>query len=49
MKRTLLVVPALYALWFGVRRDEPMEPVIARVDREAQSGEGAMPFPIAAE
>src|SRR5205814_2630610 len=31
---TLLVVPALYALWFGVRRDEPMEPVIARADRE---------------
>src|SRR3954447_6869592 len=46
---TLIVVPALYAMWFKVRRDEAMEPAVAEFDRAGQSGEGAMPFPIAAE
>src|SRR4051794_9195483 len=46
---TLLVVPALYALWFGVKRDEPIALAIPGLDHEGQSGEGTIPFPIAAE
>jgi multidrug efflux pump subunit AcrB len=42
---TLLVVPALYALWFRVRRDEPIGALIAPHDAEQM----AMPLPIAAE
>src|SRR5947199_3422538 len=34
---TLLVVPALSALWFGARRDEPTEPAVAEFDRAGQS------------
>ena len=42
---TLLVVPALYALWFRVRKDEP-----APADAEAEGVEsGATPFLAAAE
>jgi multidrug efflux pump subunit AcrB len=44
---TLLVVPALYALWFRVRRDEPLAPI---VPEEAETFETeAAPMPIAAE
>jgi multidrug efflux pump subunit AcrB len=42
---TLLVVPALYALWFRVREDEPQHDVDAARDFE----EERIPFPIAAE
>jgi hypothetical protein len=32
---TLLVVPALYALWFRVRRDEPGRlPIVVETDAE---------------
>jgi hypothetical protein len=44
---TLLVVPALYALWFRVRRDEPLAPIVPE-HVEAQEPEAA-PMPIAAE
>ena len=44
---TLLVVPALYALWFGVKRDEPLG-ASAGLDSSEQSRD-AMPLPIAAE
>jgi hypothetical protein len=41
---TLVVVPALYALWFRVRADEPLH------NAEARPFEGAtIPFPIAEE
>jgi hypothetical protein len=43
---TLLVVPALYALWFRVRRDEPLEALpqpMYRFDRDTS------PLRIAAE
>jgi multidrug efflux pump len=43
---TLLVVPALYALWFRVRRDEPMQ---APEDSLRPFDPGPVPFPIAAE
>ena len=39
---TLLVVPALYALWFRVRKDEPA-PV------EHPVAEGVVPMAVAAE
>jgi multidrug efflux pump subunit AcrB len=42
---TLLVVPALYALWFRVREDEPKRAAEAAQDFEDER----MPFPIAAE
>ena len=43
---TLLVVPALYALWFKVRRDETAQPVAEQLN--ALGGE-VTPLPIAAE
>jgi hypothetical protein len=43
---TLLVVPALYALWFRVRRDEPLE---ARPQPAHAIGRSTVPLPIAAE
>jgi Cu/Ag efflux pump CusA len=44
---TLLVVPALYALWFRVRRDESLAPL---VPEQADTREPeAAPMPIAAE
>jgi hypothetical protein len=44
---TLLVVPALYALWFRVRRDEPLAPIVSE---QADTFEHqAAPMPIAAE
>jgi multidrug efflux pump subunit AcrB len=43
---TLLVVPALYALWFRVRQDEPVE---ALRDPVLAFGRGTTPLPIAAE
>jgi multidrug efflux pump subunit AcrB len=44
---TLLVVPALYALWFRVRRDEPLAPIVPE-HADAREAEAA-PMPIAAE
>ena len=46
---TLLVVPALYALWFRVRRDEPITPLITNTDRAESSDREKAPLPIAAE
>jgi hypothetical protein len=43
---TLLVVPALYALWFRVRRDEPVAPMS---EQSEQSDLEAAPMRIAAE
>jgi multidrug efflux pump subunit AcrB len=42
---TLLVVPALYAIWFRVRTDEPVEALLTR----AELAHEAVPFGIAAE
>jgi multidrug efflux pump subunit AcrB len=42
---TLLVVPALYALWFRVREDEPKHEADAAQDFEDEP----LPFPMAAE
>jgi hypothetical protein len=44
---TLLVVPALYALWFRVRADEPLQ--ASAIDLVDQSSWVAAPFRIAAE
>jgi multidrug efflux pump len=46
---TLLVVPALYALWFRVRRDEPVEAPLAPFEQEPALAEEAHPMRIAAE
>ncbi len=43
---TLLVVPALYALWFRVRKDEPNATGAALMD---QSELEVIPFRVAAE
>ena len=43
---TLLVVPALYALWFRVRADEPKQ---AAADFAEEFEDEPLPFPIAAE
>ena len=43
---TLLVVPALYAIWFRVRRDEPLE---ALPEPMRTFGRDTAPLPIAAE
>jgi len=42
-----VVVPALYALWFGVRRDEPLAPIGAGGGGDVRDRSG--PMPIAAE
>jgi multidrug efflux pump subunit AcrB len=46
---TLLVVPALYALWFRVRADESSDRSVERLRLTDQIGRGPMPVPIAAE
>jgi len=46
---TLLVVPALYALWFRVRADESRSIPVERPKLAGQVGRGPMPMPIAAE
>ena len=45
---TLLVVPALYALWFRVRRDETAETPVVPEETKSLGGE-VSPLPIAAE
>jgi hypothetical protein len=46
---TLLVVPALYALWFRVRAEESGDKPVERLRLMDQIGRGPMPMPIAAE
>ena len=46
---TLLVVPALYAMWFRVRSDESLDVSVERPRLTNQFGRGPMPIPIAAE
>jgi multidrug efflux pump len=46
---TLLVVPALYALWFRVRQQEPAEAPLAPLEQEPAQAEEAYPMRIAAE
>ncbi len=46
---TLLVVPALYALWFRVRREESIEPSIVPAEPLDSFVRGAVPVRIAAE
>jgi multidrug efflux pump subunit AcrB len=46
---TLLVVPALYALWFRVRADESADISVERPRLTHQIGRGPIPMPIAAE
>jgi Cu/Ag efflux pump CusA len=46
---TLLVVPALYALWFRVRRDEPLAPMVPVEADTFETGAEASAMPIAAE
>jgi multidrug efflux pump len=46
---TLLVVPALYSLWFRVRRDEPIEASLAPLAPEPLVESEAAPMRIAAE
>jgi multidrug efflux pump len=46
---TLVVVPALYALWFRVRADESWVLSVEHPRPMRQIERGAMPFPIAAE
>jgi len=46
---TLLVVPALYALWFRVQADESTDLSVERPRLTHQIDRGAIPIPIAAE
>jgi multidrug efflux pump subunit AcrB len=46
---TLLVVPALYAVWFRVRVGEPLDAFVIHRQRADQSGWDAIPVRIAAE
>ena len=46
---TLLVVPALYALWFRVREDEPAPEAFANDDLEDAFEPQLTPMRIAAE
>jgi hypothetical protein len=46
---TLLVVPALYALWFRVRADESSHAFVERPRLTDQIGRGLIPIRIAAE
>jgi hypothetical protein len=46
---TLLVVPALYALWFRVRADESSDRSVERLRLTDQIGRRPIPMPIAAE
>jgi multidrug efflux pump len=45
---TLLVVPALYALWFRVRAEESLDTAVKRPRLTDQIGRGPIPIPIAA-
>jgi multidrug efflux pump len=45
---TLIVVPALYAVWFGVRKDEPLRPAIVS-DADEDFVRGVAPAQLAAE
>jgi Cu/Ag efflux pump CusA len=45
---TLVVVPALYALWFRARTDESSDLSVERPRLTHQIDRGAMPIPIAA-
>jgi len=46
---TLLVVPALNALWFRVRGDESLDTSVVRTRLTHQFGPRPIPVPIAAE
>ncbi|TMJ97217.1 MAG: efflux RND transporter permease subunit [Alphaproteobacteria bacterium] len=46
---TLLVVPALYALWFRVRSDETIDAFIEHPERTEHFGRPAIPIRVAAE
>jgi hypothetical protein len=46
---TLLVVPALYALWFRVRADESSDRPVECLRLTDQFGRRPIPIPIAAE
>jgi multidrug efflux pump subunit AcrB len=46
---TILVVPALYAIWFRVRIDEMQKPIAADARSLDRFGRRAVPFQIAAE
>jgi hypothetical protein len=46
---TLLVVPALYALWFRVRSDETVDAFIEHPDAAEQFAAPVVPIRIAAE
>ena len=46
---TLVVVPALYALWFRVRTDESLDTSVVRPRLKDQFGPRPLPVPIAAE
>jgi multidrug efflux pump subunit AcrB len=46
---TLLVVPALYAMWFRVRIDEILEPEVMDAEPIAPAGWGPVPVRLAAE
>ena len=46
---TLMVVPALYAMWFRVRSDKSLDVSAERPRLTNQFGRGPMPIPIAAE
>jgi multidrug efflux pump len=46
---TLVVVPALYALWFRVRTDESLDMSVVRPRLTDQFGPRPLPIPIAAE
>jgi hypothetical protein len=46
---TLVVVPALYALWFRVRADESLDMSVVRPRLTGQFGPRPIPVPIAAE
>ena len=45
----IVIVPALYALWFRVRADESRSIPVERPKLAGQVGRGPMPMPIAAE
>ena len=46
---TLVVVPALYAMWFRVRKDEPVDASARPPKLADRRGLGPRPLPIAAE
>jgi multidrug efflux pump len=46
---TLFVVPALYAMWFRLRLDEPAEAPLVQLDPADEADWEAVPLRIAAE